>query len=104
MLDKDKIVKAVFASIDEVNLMLPKDKQVEKSMAVMLFGSNSTLDSLGLVNLIVAVEQEVEEEFGISLVLADERAMRRKQNPFSSIATLVDYVYEMISQEVSDVV
>jgi len=103
MFDKDKIKNIIYNSIDEVNSMLPQDQRVEKSMDTLLSGSNAALDSLGLVNLIVAVEQAVEKEFGVSLVLADERAMNQSQSPFSSITTAVDYVYEMIGEEIKDV-
>ena len=45
-----------------------------------------------LVRLIVIIEQNIEDEFDISLTIADERAMSQKQSPFRTIGTLVDYI------------
>ena len=53
----DNIKTIVFTTIDELNQNLIKEDQLEKSLETRLFGGNSNLDSLGLVNLIVAVEQ-----------------------------------------------
>jgi acyl carrier protein len=56
------------------------------------------LDSLGLVNLIVATEQIVEEEFGIALYLADEKEMTKNTNPFKTIGTFVDYLSSVMER------
>jgi len=62
-----------------------------------LFGSEGLLDSLGLVTFIVSVEEALEDEFGISLVLADEKAMSRRTSPFSRVSYLVDYIIELLN-------
>jgi ABC-type phosphate transport system permease subunit len=45
-----------------------------------------------LVSLIVAIEREVEETFGVALTLADERALSMQASPFRSIESLADYI------------
>jgi acyl carrier protein len=60
-----------------------------------LLGRSAVLDSMGLVTLIVDVEQQVEEQHGIALVLADERAMSQSRSPFLSVGTLADYVCQL---------
>jgi hypothetical protein len=45
-----------------------------------------------LVSLIVAIEREVEDIFGVTLTLVDERALSMKESPFRSIQSLVDYI------------
>lgn len=61
-----------------------------------LFGGDGVLDSLGLVSFIVSVEEALEDEFGISILLADEKAMSRRTSPFSRVSNLVDYILELI--------
>ena len=61
-------------------------------------GQGSKLDSLGLINLIVAVEQNVEDKFDITITLADERAMSQEISPFRTVGSLADYI-EMILVE-----
>lgn len=57
-----------------------------------LFGQGGRLDSLGLINLIVLTEQKAEDEFGVSISLADERAMSLEHSPFASVETFSSYV------------
>ena len=62
----------------------------------VLFGEGGLLDSMGLVTLIVAVEQEIEDRFEASAGLADEKAMSQANSPFRSVATLADYAVAQI--------
>lgn len=64
-----------------------------------LFGGESLLDSLGLVSLIVCIEEAIEDQFNKSIILADEKAMSRRTSPFSRVSYLVDYIYELINVE-----
>ena len=100
MTDKAEVAQAVFSAIDEMNLTLPAHKGLEKSAATPLFGHRSNLDSLGLVSLIVAVEQEIADEFGAEITLADDRAMSRSASPFRTIETLVEYIVERLEEPV----
>jgi len=53
-----------------------------KSPDLVLYGGAGKLDSIGLVNLIVATEQRLEDIFEISLTLADEKSMSQRNSPF----------------------
>ena len=63
-----------------------------------LFGEKGIFDSLGLVSLLVAVEEGIWDRFGREVSLADEKALSRKRSPFRSIGTLADYAHELIGQ------
>lgn len=95
---KEKILQSIYNSIDSLNAQLPSEEHIEKSNSTALFGSGSKLDSLGLINLIVAVEQNIEDEFETSITLADERAMSQNQSPFRTVDSLADYL-EMLLEE-----
>jgi acyl carrier protein len=56
-----------------------------------LFGRHGLLDSMGLVTLVVAVEQAIEDELGLSVSLADERALSQRTSPYRTVGTLADY-------------
>jgi len=89
---KEKITQIVFSVIDNMNQQLAEKGIIEKSTTTVLLGKSAVLDSLGLVNLIVAVEEEIEEEFGVNITLADERAISQKSSPFRTIESLVEYI------------
>ena len=44
------------------------------------------------VSLIVAIEREAEDMFGVMLTLVDERALSMKESLFRSIQSLADYI------------
>jgi D-alanine--poly(phosphoribitol) ligase subunit 2 len=66
----------------------------------VLFGNQGILDSLGLVNLVVAVEQAIEDHFSVSISLADSRAMSQSRSPFRTIGSLADYAKSLIQEEI----
>lgn len=99
MIDGEKVLQAIFDAMDEVNEQRPEDQRLEKSADTVLFGESGMLDSLGLVNLIVGVEQRLEEDFGASVTLADEKAMSLKNSPFRSVKTLAEYAATLLSEE-----
>ena len=95
---KQKIIDLIYDTIDKFNNEYSEEIQLEKSSHTALLGQGSKLDSLGLINLIVAVEQNVEDKFDITITLADERAMSQEISPFRTVGSLADYI-EMILVE-----
>ena len=61
-----------------------------------LIGPGAVVSSLELVSLIVEMEQIVEDDCGLAITIADERAMSRRRSPFRTIGTLADYVLELV--------
>ncbi len=95
---KETIIDTIYRVVDEVNLQQPDNGQLEKSLDTVLFGRNGKLDSLGLVNFVVATEQKIEETLGVSVSVSDERAMSQRNSPFRTIGTLVDYVSTLLTE------
>ena len=96
MNDPENIVAAIYRAVDWINGELPPDRQLIKAPETRLLGSQSVLDSMQLVSLIVTIEREVEDTFGVALTLADERALSMKASPFRSIQSLSDYIGTLI--------
>jgi hypothetical protein len=93
----DNIVAAIYRAVDWINGELPPDRQLIKAPETRLLGSQSPLDSMHLVSLIITIEREVEDAFGVGLTLVDERALSMKESPFRSIRSLADYIGILIS-------
>lgn len=64
-----------------------------------LLGRKSVLDSLALVTLIVSTEQVLKERHGISITVVDERALSMEKSPFRTVATLTDYIWELVKEK-----
>lgn len=99
MIHSEKINETIFNALDEINQLLPDENKIEKKEDTVLYGANSRLDSLGLVNLIVAVEQAIQDELGQSVDLTDEKALSQKNSPFLTVKTLSDYITLLLNNE-----
>ena len=97
MNDPENIVAAIYRAVDRINGELPPDRQLIKAPETRLLGSQSALDSMHLVSLVITIEREVEDAFGVALTLVDERALSMKESPFRSIRSLADYIGILIS-------
>lgn len=64
-----------------------------------LFGVGGVLNSLALVGLLVAVEQGIDDEIGVILTLADEKAASQAKSPFRTIDSLVAYATQRTMEE-----
>ena len=95
----DNIYKSIYKSIDEVNSQMSKDEQLIKSPYTVLYGESSSLDSIGLINIIVTVEQNIEDDFEKSITLADQKAMSQKQSPFKTVESLAKYIQILIEEK-----
>jgi acyl carrier protein len=89
---------AIYRAVDWINAELPANRQLVKTPEARLLGSQSVLDSLHLVSLLITIEREVEDMFGVSLTLASERALSMKESPFRTIQSLASYIEVLISE------
>ena len=95
----EAVKQLVLNALKELNEQLDENKQLEVSENTVLFGRGSRLDSLGLVNLIVLVEEKANETFGASITLADERAMSQAQSPFRTVQSLSEYILMLLKEQ-----
>lgn len=86
------IVDAVREHADTRAIASPSEIGVDTP----LFGRDGMLDSLGLVALVVAVEQAIEDQYGVSVTLADERALSERKSPFGTVGALAAYAARLI--------
>jgi len=94
----ENVLAAIYRAVDWINAELPPDRQLSKSPDTHLLGPQSVLDSLHLVSLLINIEREIEDTLGVTLTLANERALSMKESPFRTIQSLADYVAALISE------
>ena len=95
-MDQNEVLAAVIEAVSEYNEQLEDDKKLELAPETRLLGKSSKLDSFGLVNLIIMVEEKLYEKFKLSITLADERAMSQERSPFRSIESLAEYAFMIL--------
>ncbi|MBL8012947.1 MAG: hypothetical protein JNN05_03790 [Candidatus Omnitrophica bacterium] len=96
---QEKIIEVVFQAIDKINQYLSEEEKVGKSLNEQLIGPASKLDSLGIINLIVAVEEGLQENFATTMTLANENALSTSNSPFKNVQSLVDYIQKNLQVE-----
>jgi len=85
------VEEIVLQAMRLANLAREDGAQLEVSPAAPIFGPDSALDSLGLVALLLDIEDGL-RGIGCEVVLSDERAMSQKRSPFRSVPALVAYI------------
>ena len=96
-MNRTDVEKIVFTAVEELNASLPEDRRVPVAAETRLIGEGGSLDSIGLVDLILSVETKVSDAGGGAITIADEKAFSQKQSPFLSLGTLTDYVTSLLS-------
>lgn len=66
-----RLLQLLYEVVDEINRGRAPELTLGKSPNTVLMGSSAKLDSLGFVNLMVAVEDKVQQTFGRRLNLVD---------------------------------
>lgn len=80
------------ASLGRTKLLSPLGPET------ILFGADGLLDSMGLVNLVILVEQYVADEHGASITLADRRALSLSNSPFRTVRSLASYAEALLKE------
>jgi acyl carrier protein len=91
-------IELVKAAVKELSDELGYEGLRQPSADTVLFGGAEGIDSLSLVQIVAEVERAVEDKFGKRVVLADERAMSRRQSPFRTVGTLAELVEERLAE------
>ena len=90
-MSRTEILEVVLTALRTANQVRTPDFRLNESPTARLFGNGSPLDSLGLVALLIDIEEAFEQR-GQNLVLSDERALAQARSPFRDVPALVDYI------------
>lgn len=94
----DAVEQIVLDALRNANLARDRSAQLVVAPGAPVFGPDSPLDSLGLVALLLDIEDALSDR-GCPVVLSDERAVSQKRSPFRSVTTLVDYIGSLLQPE-----
>lgn len=96
MIEKSRVIDVLLMVADDINRQVSKEKRIERSPNTVLLGKESVLDSLGLINFILMVEQRIEETFHCSIVLTEDDLLTFPDGPFRTIGSLSEYIAKQI--------
>ena len=86
---QEKILKAIGGAFVSFNDQLSVDRRLNTSLDCKIVGSPN-LDSAEIVNLLVTVEQQIEQEFGVAVTLFENI------ESFVNVQSLVTFLEERL--------
>lgn len=95
----ERVLKCVYVAVDEANEEREDLPPLAKSPDTPIQEAESGLDSLGLINFVVAVEEEVRKEFGTAIVLGDDRVLTMDPSPLRSVGSVAEYAQALIEEQ-----
>lgn len=91
MIDRVAALEIVLASLREAVEQNGGDPATVGEHTVIV-GPDAVIDSIGVVSLIVDIEQRLEVDHRISVTLANDRAMSQRNSPFRTANVLADHI------------
>jgi len=95
-MQRAEIEQIVLKAMHMANQARDPNQQLRVESDAPVFGGDSPLNSLGLVALLMDIEDLLRAE-GCDVTLSDERAMSQTRSPFRTVTSLVDFVESLIS-------
>jgi acyl carrier protein len=92
----EEIRNIIIEAIQDVLESRESTIQVTAESAIM--GEGGVLDSMGLVTAIIDIESKFNES-GTEISLTNEKAMSKSSSPFISIASLTEYIIEILNED-----
>jgi acyl carrier protein len=90
--DVGPVLEAIYHTIGELNGQLPADQQLLAAPDTVLMGEKGHLDSLGLIALMVNLEDALEAALGRRVKVFDEALLADPRGPMATIGTLADHI------------
>lgn len=99
MTDPNHIDTVVREAISEVNGLLPPDRQVDSSPEAVWLAPHSSIDSLTVAYMIVAVEKKLNETYGITDTgLTALGSGPLEESPLYSMPNIVRHVRKLLEK------
>ena len=96
MIDEKRIRQVIQRAMERVNEAQPDDLKLEFSDSEVFYGPGGKLDSIGLIQLIGALEDEVRKEFSAEVAVADENVLTQGGKALSNIPSLVEHLRNLL--------
>lgn len=96
-MNRDTLLELVKGTLEGALAERQKALPASFGLDTEIFGKGALLDSLGLVTMVMDLENRLSDEHGVTVVLASDKAMSRRTSPFRTVGTLVEYIEGQIA-------
>jgi len=96
-MEVSEIQGIVLQAMGNINSTRRPKERLDMSATAPIFGPGSRLDSLGLVALLIEIEEALQDA-GHDVTLSDARAMSQSQSPFRDVPSLVTFIASLMAE------
>ena len=93
-----EMMQVVLEAVAEVNRLLPPEQQVPTAAETLLAAEGGHLDSMGVVNLIVALDAALARRFGTTLSITEDMTLFGDAHPLETIGSLAACLKEKLER------
>lgn len=93
----EAVEQLVLNVLRRMNEDLPASERLPERPDTVLMGEGGLLDSLGIANFIVAIEEGVEQEFGRAVALSDQDLSTLFEEPSVTVAGFAAHVAKRLN-------
>jgi len=97
-IEREQVVSLIIDKVRDIDPPALAERGNGLSEHTALFGKEGLFDSLGLVALIVDVEQGLADLVDAPITLGDDRAMSQSRSPFRTVGALADYAMLLLDE------
>jgi hypothetical protein len=91
-MEREQALQLVYDAIDVVNRQLPASRRLVKSPKTVIVGPSGSLDSLGIVNFVITLEERAGEILSTPVELLNGTALIDENSPFQTVDTLARFL------------
>jgi acyl carrier protein len=95
-MERPELIELIVETARDYAATLPDGAPESMSAETALFGAAGVFDSIGLVSVIADLEDQLNDQLGTAITIADERALSAERSPFLTVGTLADHVLVLL--------
>ena len=96
-MDRERALELIYATIDVVNQLLPPAKRLARRPATVIVGAGGSLDSLGIINFVLALEEHASDALGRPVQLLNAEVLAAEDTPFRTVDTLATHLIAAVT-------
>jgi acyl carrier protein len=95
-LNKEDLAQTIYEAMEELNEQLSEESNLPKEHETVLFGEDGLLDSMGIINLLVILEEKLESSLKISVGLTSDSEILAQPERRWTVAELSTHIGELM--------
>ena len=86
----------IFSSVKNLNKQQPPESKLKNKKNELLIAEKSNLDSLGLVTLLIMIEDKIKKDLNKKIVLVNDKLISVENTPFKTIDSLARWLVKNV--------